>query len=77
MVEEVKTLQPWEEIEGLLQCVNVEEYSGTIVLDFGHERVGMPFNSKLKNELETKMGRNISLLRTDMGDKPYLIMQED
>ena len=77
MADELKTLQPWEEIQGLLQCVNVKENNGIIILDFGHERVSMPFNLQLKHELETKTGRSISILRTDIEETPYLLMEGD
>lgn len=77
MADELKTLLPWEEIQGILQCVNVEENNGIIVLDFGHTKISVPFIAELETEITKRIGQNISILRTDRDDKLHFIMQED
>lgn len=77
MVEELKVLKIWEEVNGILQHITVNENESAMVLNFTHEQITVPFNLQLKHELETKTGRSISILRTDIEEKPYLLMEGD
>ena len=77
MVEELKVLKIWEEVNGILQHITVNENEGVMVLNFTHERITVPFSLSLKYELERRAGQKICLLRTDMNDKPYLFLEEE
>lgn len=75
MADELKTLQPWEEIQGVLQKVDIDKDNGIFVLYFINIMVRLPFSPSLMNELERRIGQRIYLLRTDLEKKPYLLME--
>ena len=75
MSDEIKILQPWEEIEGVLQKIDIDKDNGIFVLYFINIMVRLPFNLSLMHELERRIGQRIYLLRTDLEKKPYLLME--
>jgi len=67
-------LKPWEEACGTLQGID-EDYP-YLTLDFGKFRVvlGSDEASAIKNRLTDELiGKRISVLRTDIPDKPALM----
>ena len=77
MADELKTLQPWEEIQGVLQKVDIDKDNGIFVLYFINIMVRLPFSPSLMNELERRIGQRIYLLRTDLEKKPYLLYSQN
>lgn len=75
MNEEVKKLRPWEEITDILQNIEIENDKNIMVLNFIHRSIEIPFNQYLVKEIESHIGQKISLLRTDLENKPYLLMK--
>ncbi len=70
-------LQPWQEVRGVLQQVDTDELTGMIILRFGQKIVvAIPYNRQLKERFEHELGRNISILHTDLPDKQYLVIEE-
>ncbi len=75
-MEDTTRLKPWEEACGTLRSV-VEDYP-YLTLDFGKFRVvfGSDEASAIKNQLtEELIGKRISILRTDLPDKPALVRE--
>ncbi|UEC43439.1 MAG: hypothetical protein METHAR1v1_1400005 [Methanothrix sp.] len=73
-MNEAIRLKPWEEACGMLQSV-VEEFP-YLTLDFGKFRVvlGSDEASNIKSRLTGELiGKRISVLRTDIPDKPALM----
>jgi hypothetical protein len=73
-MNEAIRLKPWEEACGRLQGV-AEDYP-YITLDFGKFRVvfGSDEANAIKDQLtEELIGKRISVLRTDIPDKPALM----
>lgn len=69
-------LKPWEEACGTLQGVD-DDYP-YLTLDFGKFRVvfGSDEASAIKSQLtEELIGKRISILRTDLPDKPALVRE--
>jgi len=73
-----KRLSPWEEACGRL--LGIDEDYPYLVLDFGKFRVifGPTESDLLGGQLSEEMiGKRISILRTDLPDKPILVRQLD
>ena len=67
-----KHLGELEEVVGILQDVTNDQ--GRMILDFGNQiRIILTADDQLEKELKEKIGRRISILRTGMEEKPYLI----
>jgi hypothetical protein len=70
-----KRLDIWEEACGRLHGV-AEDYP-YLTLDFGrfHVMIVPEEANKIKGQLEEMIGKKISVLRTDLPDKPILVRE--
>ena len=72
-METIKILDPWEEACGTLKAVRDERPN--LVLDFGKFSIKLRSNESatIRNELESKIGSRIAVLRTDLPDRPLVM----
>ena len=78
MVEEAKMLQLWQEGYGVVEHLDVDEDKRTMVLYFSQENIIMlPFLPDLEKKIRKRIGHKIGLLRTDIEETPYLLMEGD
>ena len=72
-----KALEPWEEGQGILKQINKDKDKGIMILDFVRgNSIIVPLIPRIEKEIRRKLGQRVSLLRTDLTDRPYLVMQE-
>jgi len=66
-------LEPWQEINDILQQVVVDNDSGFLVLKFSQRNIGIPFTELLEEKLKEKVGKKIAILHIDDKNRPYLV----
>ncbi len=69
-ISEIKILEEYEEATGVL--LDVKPVRGSVVLVFRGFSIALPSDYEV---LKTMVGRRISVLRTDLPDKPYAIRE--
>jgi hypothetical protein len=67
--QEVIVLKPYEEVAGCLE--QLDEYRGMLTAKIADFTVVLPF--KMKLELSKLLGFNVTILRTDMPNKEYIL----
>ena len=68
-----KRLAVWEEAVG--KIIDIDAIEDDIILDMNIGRVSIPFNKELLKKLQKLKGKKASILRTDIPDKEFLIME--
>lgn len=73
MAQKILRAMPWDEHSGVLQQVVVDE--PFTFLDFGWCQVQISSNeiASIKDQLDTMIGKRISLLKTNIPEKPLLV----
>lgn len=68
-----KRLAVWEEAVGKVNKIEtIEDY---IILDMNIGKFSIPFDKELLKKLQKLKGKKASILRTDIPDKEFLIME--
>lgn len=68
-----KRLAVWEEVVG--KIIDIDAIEDDIILDMNIGRVSIPFDKELLKKLQKLKGKKASILRTDIPDKEFLIME--
>ena len=68
-----KRLAVWEEAVG--KIIDIDAIEDDIILDMNIGRVSIPFDKELLKKLQKLKGKKASILRTDIPDKEFLIME--
>ena len=68
-----KRLAVWEEAVG--KIIDIEAIEDDIILDMNIGRVSIPFDKELLKKLQKLKGKKASILRTDIPDKEFLVME--
>ena len=68
-----KRLAIWEEAVG--KIIDIDAIEDDIILDMNIGRVSIPFDKELLKKLQKLKGKKASILRTDIPDKEFLIME--
>lgn len=74
-LQNVFRLDMWEEMNGILLNVNVGP--NDIQLQFTDGLTIMISDGELARNLQDMVGQNISILKTDIAEKPYVIKIEE
>jgi hypothetical protein len=70
--KDIYHLDNYHEVVGTL--VNISEEENQTILTFKKEiKIALPFYQECLHELKGRIGERVSLLRTDIPDKPYVL----
>lgn len=77
--QEIVTLEPWMELRGTLELITDTNDWTTVTLSSGVIRVHSQSREAdiLQNRLDDRVGNLVSILRTDLPERPIAILIEE